>query len=71
MAKTYLPQFAKTMHYLGKYAYEHKAKLYTAIDEASQLNDEQKQAAKKAVDDVLESHDIFKRLWIDYTKGKL
>ncbi len=60
--KTYLPQFAKEMHYLGKYAFDHRAKLFEAIDADERLNDEQKQTAKKVIDDIQSSHEIFRIL---------
>lgn len=69
--KTYLPEFAKTMHYLGKYVFEHKPTLYEAIDAAEQLSSEEKTRAKRVADEILSNHEIFRKLWFDYTKGKL
>lgn len=59
MAKTYLPQMAKTMHYLGKYIHSDRATLYAALDNDDRLTDTQKTEAKKVLDMVMQNHDIF------------
>lgn len=51
---------------MGKYAYEHQAELYKTIDAASKLTDEEKQIARKAIQDVLDAHAVFKKIWLDY-----
>lgn len=66
MKKTYLPRFAQLLHEMGKYAYKHQADLYTVIDGSTKLTDEEKKAARKAIEDVLAAHAVFKKIWLDY-----
>jgi|GEM_PF-6214572 len=67
--KTYMPQFAKEMHYLGKYVFEHREKLYVAIDTDADLDDDQKMAATKIIDDILAVHPIYKSIHRKLTTG--
>jgi hypothetical protein len=59
--KTYVPQMAKTMHYLGKYILAHRVKLFESIDADDRITVEQKARAKKVLLDILDAHNIF---WI-------
>lgn len=73
--RTYLPQFAKEMHHIGKYAHEHKGDLYAAIDAINDtpgeanLTDEEKQTARKAIEDVIAAHAVFSKIWRRHIKG--
>jgi hypothetical protein len=62
MRKTYVPQMAKTMHYLGKYIHEHRATLYASIEDDDRLTNNEKAEAKKVLDMVMQHHDIFWKL---------
>ncbi len=57
--KTYIPQMAKTMSYLGKYVHEHRVKLFQSIDADDRLTKEQKKTAKKVLDEVVAAYGIF------------
>ena len=67
--KTYLPQLAKEINYLGKYAFEHRAKLYETIDSTEIWSNEEKATAKKLVDDLIASFEIYRKFWVAYSKG--
>ena len=64
--KTYLPGFAQLLHKAGKYAYAHKEKMNAAIDGSEKLTDEEKRIAKKAIEDVIAAHAVFKKIWHGY-----
>ena len=65
-SRTYLPGFAQLLHKAGKYAYAHKARLNEVIDGSEKLTEEEKRIAKKAIEDVLAAHEVFKKVWHGY-----
>ena len=69
--KTYLPQLAKEVSYLGKYAFEHRAKLYETIDSTEMWSSEEKVIAKKLVDDLIASFETYRKFWVAYSRGRL
>ena len=68
--KTYLPQLAKEMNYLGKYAFEHRTKLNETIDATGMWSDEEKAVAKRAVDSLIKSFEVYRKYWLRYSKGR-
>ncbi len=62
--KTYLPQLAKEVNYLGKYAFEHRTKLIETIDETDIWNAEEKEIAKKLIDELINSFEVYRKFWL-------
>lgn len=60
--KTYLPQFASTMHYLAKYIFDHRTTLYKTIDADPRISDEEKQKIKEIADQIVASHETIRQL---------
>lgn len=65
--KSYLPQLAKEINYLGKYAFEHRLKLIETTDETDLWTDEEKEIAKKLISELINSFEVYRKFWLKYT----